>query len=198
MSGDVIDISAGSLPPYVAPCVERHAPGVGAFWVHAWTLADAARWRDVAHRVAGGEPDATTLALVQMVYVCRTGPGSQESTFRINGFNPAPDIHRLREAMPGPVVEAICRESDALGMAGYVPPADSPRRQMVRERIGLQMVRDEAWQHLVGLVCAVFGAPPEELRITPAELWAVHDRDINLREQLGGVLSAVGALGGLG
>jgi len=122
-----IDVAAETgWPVLPRPAVERVLPGLGSLWVHSYTPKEFAEFRLIACRMADvrldKDPPPMALSLAQVACVCRTEEGSSEHVFKLAAQNLPAQYERLAKHLPQPWVEAVCRESDLLGMMGYVPP----------------------------------------------------------------------------
>lgn len=189
---------AWCVPPPV--CLERRLPGLGSTWVHGYTGADARRWKNLAFAANGHQPPAEwQLALAQVVVVCRTGPGAEAPSFRLDAADVEAGFKLLHDALPPIVVEHLCRESDALTLSGYVPaPAGEPAaREAAQQRLGEKLAEPEFWAHLDYLSNVLFGVPLGENGQPLAEVLSAAEREVDWRHHLVTALTMVGAAGGL-
>jgi hypothetical protein len=146
-------------------CVERELPGgLGSTWVHAYSGVTANAFRRLAFEIRDkdpdakakppgqrGEPAAAIVAVAQLVTVCRTEPGGQEGTFRLDAVRTYEGYLYLEEVLPRGWVQAICRESDALALEHYLPRETSGKRAAraeVASRLGEQLADPDFWTAL--------------------------------------------------
>ncbi|GAG19115.1 unnamed protein product, partial [marine sediment metagenome] len=119
----------GGLPPYQPPCAERRLPDGRSFWIHGYTLADTAAWKQAARMMEGvippDEASPHTQRLAQVVFVCRTGPDADRRLFVVRQGGEAQVRDHLAKHLPGRFLDAVCAESDGLALQGYLPPEKS-------------------------------------------------------------------------
>jgi len=129
------------LPVYRPPCRERALPDGRSLYVHGYTLADAAQWKQHARTwdklAPNEEPRPHTLKLVQVVYVCRTEPDSEQRVFVVRQGGEAQVREQLGTRLPGRFIDAVCAESDGLALDGYLPSEESRRPHMEEGRKAL-------------------------------------------------------------
>ena len=180
------------------PCLERGLPAGGTTWVHGYTFAEAAKWKQAARTMAGGrEPTRDHLAIAQVAWVCRVEPGSAEFTFKLSLHDAPQGFQQLAAHLPAKWVEQACLESDMLSLEGYYPPPRDDKSGATFEaiqRLGEQLADEELWQGLSLVSLKLYGVPLAENGRPLGEVLSHLERDVELRHRLAETFAPLAAL----
>lgn len=183
------------MPAFDAPCVERGFPG-GTTFVHGYSGRDAARWVEVARMLAPApsEPTERHRQIAQVLDVCRTAPGSEARTFQVpmNQQLARKAAEALEAGLPGPWIEMVCRESDAISLRDYVPLSTAePGRD---RKLGDLLADDEFWAVMDWLSTQLDGVPLRENGRPLGQVLSRANRDLDWRNRLLGVVGDLAAM----
>jgi len=184
-------VLADDLFGWTPPSVERYVPGVGPTYVHGYTGADAAKWRQAARNMArGSEPTPEQYAVAHVLWVCRTAPGGADHTFKVSLQDARRAFERMMEALPGKWVETACHESDALSLQGYFPqdqqgPSAAGISAEAQRRLGELLADEECWAALSTLSLKLYGVPLGENRRPMGEVLMHLRPEMSTEERLG-------------
>lgn len=196
------DEDEGGLPVWRSPYVERRTPWGDPVFIHGYTFAEFAVWRQRVQEMSkrpDAEPSPSRLQLWQVTAVCRTAPDGPVM-FIVPHTNEQVALRNLEQALPKPWIEFVCQESDALGLRGYVPPEEGAPAQARAEATLLeQLSNPQFWARLSWLSERLCGVPLVENRRPIGELLTVFERDEEARRELvSGLLAPMKALAGMG
>lgn len=192
-----IELGPGAaLGSYQAPCEERSIPGFGRTWVHAYSGADAGKWRRAAQAIAGGrEPSPAMLRAAQVVWVCRTAPGAAEHSFKLPLQGAREAFDQLQELLPEVWLREVCYLSDALALRDFIPPNDDEDGDRAAfERLGEQLGEDSFWAALSTLSLQLYGVPLAENGAPLGEVLTHLRHSVSARRRLVEALGPLAAL----
>jgi len=148
------------------PAVERCLPGGEVtIWIHGYTFGEYEQIRRLALGFEGlkvdKEPSREALRIAQVVWCCRkTEEAGSPAYFRVDSTAQKLAFAALQEHLPGPWVETVCAESDALCMIGYVPvKSDKPGRAGQRLNLREALADRAIWTALDVLSRVICGVP---------------------------------------
>lgn len=186
--GCTIDYRSGeSLNPPPTRWAQRWVPGHGATYIHGYTGADMARIKQAAHMLAGDAPPSDEqLAVAQVLFVCRTGPNSDECTFQVSLPNVEAAARDLTRHLPGRWIDAVCALSDQLTLQDFLPPLaeHNERVDTAARRLGEQLGDPEVWHALSLLSLKLYGVPLAENDRPLDEVLNHLERDLAMRRQM--------------
>lgn len=194
-----VDLLADDWPGWQPPCLERRIPGTEAVtYIHGYTGADAAQVRKLARSISKGEPDQALVDVCQVLIVCRTAPGSKEHTFPVKWQTAKDFVTALREKLPGPFVEFVCRESDALSMQDYFPQSKGDTNGEAGKRLGEALSDPEYWVALDLVSRKLCGRPLAENGEPIGNVLTLLERDQSARNAMLELFGTLAAAGGVG
>jgi len=185
------------LGEFEAGAVRRLVTGDVYTWVHGYSGRDAADFRRMAAAMAGGsEPTDRQRQIAQVLCVCRTEAGGGQRTFTVPLGNRQlmnACAAALEAGLPGPWIDMVCRESDAIALSGYIPPS-SGSSEGAQRQLGELLGDDEFWATIDWLSTQLEGVPLCENDKPIAEVLTRATRDLEWRNRMCGVIGDLAAM----
>jgi len=178
------------------PCVERGGP-LGPMWVHAYTLAEFAKIKQLACAMCGRrvdeKPTADAMLVAQVVWVCRDAPDSERRVFRVEAEQEREAFQALRANLFGPWVETVCAESDSLCMGGYVPrkSGGKPGQEAAKRNLREALADPAVWAAFDVLSLKLYGVPATDNGQPLASALTAFEANLEAQEQLVGAMGAL-------